>query len=176
MVRPSLLSKLSPVVTLSRSVKLRAITRLSLLPSLSTRKLASEAVAASANPPSILSVSFSVLAMVVPVLPANFRPSFSVAISVPLTSSRVAGAPSRPGAPLIAVIVPVTPEGPVRPIEPLIPLIATPDTPSLPLIPMKPSVPGAPLTPGPPTLRVSPKAKLTLLSVIVVITLLSLLA
>ena len=185
-----------PKVALFRSVKSFAMTRLSLPSLLSTRRLAPEAVALFARPPSMLRVSLSFLAMVSPVLPANLRPSAKVATSLSSMTMRVMPSlPSTPGVPSLTLMMPLVPSLPVRPMVPSLPLIATPEMPSLPLrpiepslplmvtpempsaplTPMMPSLPGRPLAPGPPTVTSLLNAKSSWLSVTVVVILLSVL-
>ena len=163
------------MVMLSRSVRFLAITRFSLLPSLSTRRFAPDASAESANVPSMFNVSLSFLAMVSPVLPANFIPSSMVATWIsPRTIRVMPSSPLTPGTPLTTPMVPdgagspLRPAGPVSPIVPSAPLMLTPEVPSAPFTPMKPSTPSSPSWPAPPTLRSSPNAKSISLSATVV--------
>ena len=151
---PWLMTGPSLIVMLLRSVKSRAITRFRLPSLLSTRKLAPDASASSASSPLTVSVSFSFLLMVSPVLPANFRPSSIVATSISSIAIRVMPSlPSTPGTPFLTLIVPLAPSLPFRPIVPSLPLMLTP---SLPFSPLTMIVPGSLSS---PTVRSLPKPK-----------------
>ena len=153
---------------LSRSVNFLDITRFSLPSLLSTRRFAPEASAVLAKVPSMFNVWFSCLAMVSPLLPANFIPSSMVATWISSMTIRVMpSTPSTPGTPSMTPMVPDAPVGPVRPIVPLAPLRAIPDSPSAPFTPIKPSTPSSPSWPGPPTLSSSSNATIRLLPTLV---------
>ncbi|EEY11166.1 hypothetical protein COI_0191 [Mannheimia haemolytica serotype A2 str. OVINE] len=83
-VKPSLFTVVSPIVTEPSFVKSMSFANLTVkVPLLFTTPilLASESLVASFSPPVILNVSFSFLVMTLPSSPTNFKPSFKVATS-----------------------------------------------------------------------------------------------